>query len=132
MTGQIFLSFQIANSYLKVPTLVNLAIFILSLMLINKLFINYDIEGVATLYLLMNISSFLINAFLLNKFYGKIFTRKLFYDFFKNTIYYYSLAIIVMIFINYYVYSFSKIIFYIILTATLFLAFYKSQKYLKN
>ena len=132
MTGQIFLSFQIANSYLKVPTLVNLAIFILSLMLINKLFINYDIEGVATLYLLMNISSFFINAFLLNKFYGKIFTKKLFYDFFKNTIYYYSLAIIVMIFINYYVYSFSKIIFYIILTATLFLAFYKSQKYLKN
>jgi len=132
MTGQIFLSFQIANSYLKVPTLVNLAIFILSLMLINKLFINYNIEGVATLYLLMNISSFLINAFLLNIFHGKIFTKKLFYDFFKNTIYYYSLAIIVMIFINYYVYSFSKIIFYIILTTTLFLAFYKSQKYLKS
>ena len=132
MTGQIFLSFQIANSYLKVPTLVNLAISILSLILINELFINYNIVGVATLYLLMNIFSFLINAFLLNIFHGKIFTKKLFYDFFKNTIYYYSLAIIVMIFINYYVYSFSKIIFYIILTATLFLAFYKSQKYLKS
>ena len=132
MVGQIFLSFQIASSYLKVPTLINFVIFILSLIFINQIFINYNIEGVAILYLLMNITSLLTNALLLNLFYGKIFTTKLFYNFFKNTIYYFALAIIIMNFINYYVYSFSKVIFYFFLSVIFFFAFYKSQKYLKS
>jgi O-antigen/teichoic acid export membrane protein len=132
MIAQIFLSFQIASSYLKVPTLINFAIFILSLIFINQIFINYNIEGVATLYLLMNITAFLINALFLNLFYGKIFTKKLFFDLFKNTIYYFSLAIIIMNFMHYYVYFFSKVIFYFFLTIIFFFAFYKSQKYLKS
>lgn len=131
MTGQIFLSFQIANSYLKVPTLINLFIIILSLIIINPTFINYSVEGVATLYLLMNLSSFLINAFYLNLSNSKIFTKKLLYNLLKNTIYYFACSIIIMYLIDYYIYSFSKIIFYIFLAIILFFAFYKSQKHLK-
>jgi O-antigen/teichoic acid export membrane protein len=132
LIGSIFLSFQIARSYLKIPTLINFAIFILSLIFIDQIFINYNIEGVAILYLLMNLTSFLINALFLNLFYGKIFTKKLFYNFFKNTIYYFSLAIVIMNFMNYYVYFFSKVAFYFFLTIIFFFAFYKSQKYLKS
>jgi hypothetical protein len=132
MIGSIFLSFQIARSYLKVPALINFAIFILSLIFIDQIFINYNIEGVAILYLLMNLASFLINALFLNLFYGKIFTKKLFYNFFKNTIYYFSLAIVIMNFMNYYLYFFSKILFYFILTIIFFFVFYKSQKYLNS
>ena len=127
------LIYYINGSTFKItPTLINFAIFILSLIFINKIFINYNIEGVATLYLLMNITAFLINALFLNLFYGKIFTKKLFFDFFKNTIYYFSLAIIIMNFMHYYVYFFSKVIFYFFLTIIFFFAFYKSQKYLKS
>ena len=44
MLNQIFLSFQIANSYLKTPTIMNFIIIIVALIFINPLFSLYNIH----------------------------------------------------------------------------------------
>ncbi len=132
MLNQIFLSFQVANSYLKIPTIINFAIIIISLIFINLLFFLCNIEGVAFLYLLMNVISWICNAYYLYIYCNKIFTNKLMYNILKILIFNFIIAFLTLITLDTLIYNFSKFLFYLVLGLILFYVFYLSQKFLKN
>ena len=132
MLNQIFLSFQIANSYLRTPAIMNFIIIIAALIFINPLFSLYNIEGVAFLYLLINTISWLCNALVLYIFYNKIFTNKLMYNIIKTLVFNFIIAFLSLITLDILIYNFSKLVFYLILGLILFYVFYLSQKLLKN
>ena len=132
MLNQIFLSFQIANSYLRTPAIMNFIIIIVALIFINPLFSLYNVEGVAFLYFLINAISWLVNAAVLTIFYNKIFTRKLMYNIVKTLILNLIIAFFTLITLDTLFYNFSKLVFYLILGLVLFYVFYLSQKLLKK
>lgn len=132
MLNQIFLSFQIANSYLKTPTIMNFIIIIVALIFINPLFSLYNIEGVAFLYFFINTISWIVNAAVLSVFFNKIFTQKLMYKILKTLILNFIFAFFTLLTIDILVYNLSKLAFYLILGLVLFYVFYLSQKLLKN
>lgn len=132
MLNQIFLSFQIANSYLRTPAIMNFIIIIAVLIFINPIFSLYNVEGVAFLYLLINAISWLCNALVLYINYNKIFTNKLMYNIIKTLIFNFVIAFFTLITLDTLTYNFSKLVFYLILGLILFYVFYLSQKLLKN
>ena len=126
--GQIFICFQIAKSYLKIPTIINYAIIILSVIVGNLIIIPYGMKEAAFLYLFTNILSLVLNVIFLNYGYKKIFTNIFIWTVIKNMFYNFFLSIFILITINQIVYSFSKIIFYLIVITLLFYFFYLSQR----
>jgi O-antigen/teichoic acid export membrane protein len=132
MLNQIFLSFQIANSYLTTPAIINFAIIIVSLIFIDPLFSLYNVEGVAFLYLLINVIAWISNAIYLYNFCNKIFTKKLMYNILKILIFNFIIIFSVLITLDALVYNFYKFLFYLILGLILFYVFSLSQKFLKN
>jgi O-antigen/teichoic acid export membrane protein len=132
MLNQIFLSFQIANSFLKTPAIMNFIIIIVALIFINPLFSLYNIEGVAFLYFFINTISWMVNAAVLSVFFNKIFTQKLMYKILKTLILNFIFAFFTLLTIDILVYNLSKLAFYLILGLVLFYVFYLSQKLLKN
>lgn len=131
MLNQIFLSFQIANSYLRTPAIMNFLIIIVVLIFINPIFSLYNVEGVAFLYLLINAISWLCNALVLYINYNKIFTNKLMYNIIKTLIFNFVIAFFTLITLDTITYNFSKLVFYLILALILFYIFYLSQKKIK-
>ena len=132
MLNQIFLSFQIANSYLRTPAIINFIIIIAVLIFINPIFSLYNVEGVAFLYLLINAISWLCNALVLHIYYNKIFTNKLMYNIIKTLIFNFVIAFFTLITLDTLIYNFSKLVFYLILPLILFYVFYLSQKKIKT
>jgi hypothetical protein len=126
--GQIFISFQIAKSYLKIPTIINCAIIIFSLIIGSLIIIPYGMKEAAFLYLFINVLSLALNVIFLNYRYKDIFTNIFIWTVIKNIFYNFTLAFFILIPINQIVYSFSKIIFYLIVTVLLFYFFYLSQR----
>ena len=126
--GQIFICFQIAKSYLKIPTIINYAIIILSLIFGNLIIIPYGMEEAAFLYLFINTLSLVLNAIFLNYGYKKIFTNIFIWTIIKNMFYNFVLSFFILITINQIVYSLSKIMFYLIIIILLFYFFYLSQR----
>ena len=132
MLNQIFLSFQIANSYLRTPVIMNFIIIIAALIFINPIFSLYNVEGVAFLYLLINAISWVCNAVVLSIFYNKIFTKKLIYNILKTLIFNFIIAFFSLITLDLLIYNLSKLAFYLILGLILFYVFYLSQKKIKT
>jgi O-antigen/teichoic acid export membrane protein len=132
MLSQIFLSFQIANSYFTAPAIINFAIIIVSLIFINPLFSLYGVEGVAFLYLLINVVGWICNAVYLYIFSNKIFTKKLMCNILKILIFNFIIIFSILITLDALVYNFYKFLFYLILGLILFYVLYLSQKFLKN
>jgi len=128
MLNQIFLSFQIANSYLRTPAIINFIIIIVALIFINPLFSLYNVEGVAFLYFLISAISWLVNAAVLSIFYNKIFTRELMHNILKTLILNFIISFSTLITLDALFYNFSKLLFYLILGLTLFYVFYLSQR----
>jgi O-antigen/teichoic acid export membrane protein len=126
--GQIFISFQIAKSYLKIPTIINCAIIIFSLIIGNLIIIPYGMKEAAFLYLFINVLSLVLNVIFLNYRYKNIFTNIFIWTVIKNIFYNFTLAFFILIPINQIIYSFSKIIFYLIIIVLLFYFFYLSQR----
>jgi O-antigen/teichoic acid export membrane protein len=132
MLNQIFLSFQIANSYLKIPAIINFIIIILALIFITPLFSLYNLEGVAFLYLLINAISWICNATVLSIFYNKVFTKSLMNNIFKTLIFNFIIAFFTLIILDTLFYNFSKPLFYLILALILFYVFNLSQKKIRT
>jgi O-antigen/teichoic acid export membrane protein len=132
MMGQIFLAFEVGAHKIKIATIINVISSILSLTFANILYNNYNIEGISFLYAGINILIFISNATYLHFFKKKIFSQKFFNIIFFNTLLFSCLAFFIMVFIEKYVYNYSKEIFYMILFFILLFVFYKSQNYLKN
>jgi O-antigen/teichoic acid export membrane protein len=132
MMGQIFLAFEVGAHKIKIATIINVVSSILSLTFANILYNNYNIEGISFLYAGINILIFISNAIYLHFFKKKIFSQNFFNIIFFNTLLFSCLAFFIMIFIEKYVYSYSKEIFYMTLFFILLFVFYKSQNYLKN
>jgi O-antigen/teichoic acid export membrane protein len=132
MMGQIFLAFQIGAHKIKIPTMINLIISILSLTFANILYDNYNIQGISFLYAGINILIFISNATYLHLLNKKIFSLKLFVNVFFNTLLFCCLAFFMLIFIDNFLYNQTKEIFYITLVLILLFVFYKSQKYLND
>jgi len=130
--NQIFLSFQIANSYLGTPAIINFIIIILALIFIDPVFSLYNVEGVAFLYLIINAISWVCNAFFLFIFYNKIFTKKLLYNILKTLIFNFIIASFTLTALDTLIYNFSKFVFYLILGLILLYIFYLSQKKIKT
>jgi hypothetical protein len=132
MLNQIFLSFQIANSYIRTPAIMNFTIIFVALIFINPVFSLYNVEGVAFLYLLINAISWVCNALVLSIFYNKIFTKKLMNSILKTLIYNFIIAFFCLLTLDTLIYNFSKLIFYLSLGLLLFYIFYLSQKKIKT
>jgi O-antigen/teichoic acid export membrane protein len=132
MLNQIFLSFQIANSYLGTPAIINFIIIILALIFIDPVFSLYNVEGVAFLYLIINAISWVCNAFFLFIFYNKIFTKKLLYNILKTLIFNFIIVSFTLTALDTLIYNFSKFVFYLILGLILLYIFYLSQKKIKT
>jgi O-antigen/teichoic acid export membrane protein len=126
--GQIFISFQIAKSYLKIPTIINYVIIILSLIFGNLIIVPYGMKDAAFLFLSINAFSLVLNVFFLNFRFKKIFTNIFISNVIKNIFYNYILSFFILITINQIFYSFSKILFYLIIIILLFYFFYLSQR----
>jgi len=132
MLGQIFLSFQIANIYLKIPTIINSIIIILFLFFMKPLFSLYNFEGIAYMYLLMNFFSLILNIIFLPYLNRKIFGNNFSYIIFKIILFDFIISFLTLIILDTTIYSFSKLIFYFVLTFVLFYVFFLSQKFLKS
>jgi hypothetical protein len=113
--GVILYSFQVSAFFIKIPTLINFFLIIISI----PLFIFFDnaenATNLAIIYLSLNIGWFLLNLFFLNKFFNKVFSNNLLIFFLKNSLQNFSITISFMIILYIAVYSFSKLIFYLIL-----------------
>ena len=132
MLGQIFLSFQIANVYLKIPTIINSIIIVLFLFFFKLLFSIYNFEGVAYMYLLMNFFSLVLNIIFLPYLNRKIFGNNFSYIIFKIILFDFIISFLILIIVDTAFYSLSKLTFYIVLTFVLFYVFYLSQRFLKS
>ena len=130
--GQILISFQIAKSYLKIPTTINFTIIILSLIVGNFFITQNEGTGAAFLHLLMTTLSFMLNILLLYYSYKKIFTNNFISIVVKNLFYNFILSIVILLTIDKILYDISKIIFYITLISVLLYIFYLSQKKIKT
>jgi len=132
MLGQIFLSFQIANVYLKIPTIINTIIIVLFLFFFKLLFSIYNFEGVAYMYLLMNFFSLVLNIIFLPYLNRKIFGNNFSYIIFKIILFDFIISFLILIIVDTAFYSLSKLTFYFVLTFVLFYVFYLSQRFLKS
>jgi O-antigen/teichoic acid export membrane protein len=132
MLGQIFLSFQIANIYLKIPTIINSIIIILFLFFMKPLFSLYNFEGIAYMYLLMNFFSLVLNIIFLPYLNRKIFGNNFSYIIFKIILFDFIISFLILIIVDTAFYSLSKLTFYFVLTFVLFYVFYLSQRFLKS
>lgn len=130
--GQILISFQIAKLYLKIPTIINFTIIILSLVFGSFFITQNEMKETAFLYLIMNISSLMLNIIFLSYDNKKIFDNNFIWIIIKNSFYNFTLFFLVLITINQVIYDVSKIIFYLVLINITLYIFYLSQKNIKT
>jgi len=130
--GQIFISFQIAKSYLKIPTIINFAIIILSLSIGSFFITQNQMNAMAFLFLFMNVLSLLLNIIYLNYSYKKIFTNNFIWNIIKNSFYNVIFSLLILIILDKLIYDISKIMFYLILSISLLYVFFLSQKNIKS
>lgn len=132
MLNQIFLSFQIANSHFKIPTVINYIIIIFSLLIAFPLFNLFGVEGISYLYLSMNFINFFCNLIILSFMHEEIFSKKMVVNFFKIIFFDFVFIFLGLIILYFLFYNLSKLLFYIIFTLLFFYFFYLSQKFLKK
>ena len=130
--GQIFISFQIAKSYLKIPTIINFALIILSISVGIFFITQNQINSTALLYLFMNALSLMLNIIFLHYSYKKIFTNNFIWNIIKNSFYNVILSFLILNILDKLIYDISKIMFYLILSISLLYFFYLSQKIIKS
>jgi len=129
--GQILISFQIAKLYLKIPTIINFSIIILSLVFGSFLITQNQMKEGAFLYLIMNILSLMLNIIFLNYDYKKIFSNNFIWTIIKNSFFNFTLFFLVLLTIDQIIYDVSKVIFYLALFNITLYIFYLSQKNIK-
>jgi O-antigen/teichoic acid export membrane protein len=129
--GQIFISFQIAKLYLKIPTIINITIIILYLVFGSFFITHNEMKEAAFLYLFMNILSLMLNIIYLSYDYKKIFTNDFIWTIIKNSFYNFTLSFLVLITIDQIIYDVSKVIFYLVFINITLYIFYLSQKNIK-
>lgn len=113
--GIILYSFQISSSFIKIPTLINFFLLIISIPLFFIFNKPENATNIAIIYLFLNIGWFFINLFFLNMHFGKIFSKKLIIYFFKNSFQNFFIILFFMSIFYYLIYDFSKLLFYLIL-----------------
>jgi O-antigen/teichoic acid export membrane protein len=113
--GVILYSFQVSAFFIKIPTLINFILIIISIPLFIFFGNAENATNLAIIYLSLSIGWFFLNLFFLNKFFNKVFSNNLLIFFLKNSFQNFSITISFMIILYIAVYSFSKLIFYLIL-----------------
>ena len=113
--GIILYSFQISISFIKIPTLINFFLLIISIpifFIFNK---TDNSTNIAIIYLFIYVIGFFINLFYLNKHFSKIFSKNLIIFFFKNSIQIFFIILSFMLILYFLLYNFSKFLFYLVL-----------------
>ena len=113
--GIILYSFQVSSFFIKIPTLINFLLLIISVPLFfifNEL---HNATNIAIIYFFLTLSWFFINLYFLNKHFSKIFSKTLIIFFFKNTFSNFFIILSFMLILNFFFYHLSKLLFYLIL-----------------
>jgi len=113
--GIILYSFQVSLSFIKIPTLINFFLFILSVPLFFILNKPENATNIAVIYLFLNVGWFFLNLFFLNKYFRKIFSMGLILIFFKNFLKNFLTILIFMLISYFIIYDFSNLLFYLTL-----------------
>ena len=130
--GVILYSFQVSAFFIKIPTLINFFLIIISIPLFIFFGNPENATNLAIIYLSLNIGWFFLNLFFLNKFFNKVFSNKLLIFFLKNSLQNFSITISFMIILYLAVYSFSKLTFYLILFLSFLYCIKISQRILSK
>lgn len=113
--GIILYSFQVSLSFIKIPTLINFFLFILSVPLFFIFNKPENATNIAVIYLFLNFGWFFLNLFFLNKYFSKIFSMGLIIIFFKNFLKNFLTILIFMLISYFVIYDFSNLLFYLTL-----------------
>ena len=113
--GIILYSFQVSLSFIKIPTLINFFLFILSVPLFSIFNKPENATNIAVIYLFLNVGWFFINLFFLNKYFSKIFSTGLIIIFFTNFLKNFFIILIFMSISYFVIYDFSNLLFYLTL-----------------
>jgi O-antigen/teichoic acid export membrane protein len=113
--GIILYSFQVSLSFIKIPTLINFFLFILSVPLFFIFNKPENATNIAVIYLFLNVGWFFLNLFFLNKYFSKIFSMGLIIIFFKNFLKNFLTILIFMLISYFIIYNFSNLLFYLTL-----------------
>lgn len=113
--GIILYSFQVSLSFIKIPTLINFFLFILSVPLFSIFNKPENATNIAVIYLFLNVGWFFINLFFLNKYFSKIFSTGLIINFFTNFLKNFFTILIFMSISYFLIYDFSNLLFYLTL-----------------
>ena len=113
--GIILYSFQVSLSFIKIPTLINFFLFILSVPLFFIFNKPENATNIAVIYLFLNVGWFFLNLFFLNKYFSKIFSMGLIIIFFKNFLKNFLTILIFMLISYFIIYDFSNLLFYLTL-----------------
>jgi O-antigen/teichoic acid export membrane protein len=130
--GIILYSFQISYFFIKIPTLVNFFLLIISIpffVFFNK---PENATDIAIIYLFLNIGWVFINLFFLNKYFKKIFSNKLIIFFFKSSLKNFLIIISLTLVLHFLLYNLSKLLFYLTLFFCFLFFFKKSQQILNK
>ena len=130
--GIILYSFQISSSFIKIPTLINFFLLIISIPLFFIFNKNDNATNIAIVYLFLYVTWFFINLFYLNKYFSKIFSANLIMFFFKNSFMNFFIIISFMLILHFLLYNFSKFLFYSILLFSFLYCLKLSQQILNK
>ena len=113
--GIILYSFQVSSFFIKIPTLINFFLLIISIPLFFIFNKPDNATNIAIIYFFLTMGWFFINLYFLNKHFSKIFSKTLIIFFFKNTFSNFFIIFSFMIILNFFFYNLSKLLFYLIL-----------------
>ena len=112
--GIILYSFQVSSFFIKIPTLINFFLLIISIPLFFIFNKPDNATNIAIIYFFLTIGWFFINLYFLNKHFSKIFSKTLIIFFFKNTFSNFFIILSFMLILNFF-HDLSKLLFYLIL-----------------
>ena len=130
--GIILYSFQVSSYFIKIPTLTNFFLLIISIPLFFIFNKPDNATNIAIIYFFLTICWFFINLYFLNKHFSKIFSKTLIIFFFKNTFSNFFIIFSFMLILNFFFYSLSKLLFYLILFSSFLYYLNASQQILNK